>query len=537
MYIKEFDFVYTSRLKRFPNKVYLIIAYVSLTFSEADFANRVSLAFVIIKLLSTIEAHHNLVNVQAMSNYPPYDPVQDDFLVGEITQWCIANGLVMLNDAEEGLSAMHAPVTTYPTKYPKEALEEALSIQTIYNKLYINLCQQKQWIENQLDDLAQLDPDFTGRLVEIYNRLKSDPNGFPQKLTGGLFRSDYLLDKNQNQIKQVEFNTVSVSFGGLSAKVGQLHDYLFKSGAYAHKPSGSLQISKSVDLLTKGLEKMHVAYGNENAAVLFVVQPNERNVVDQRLLQYGLAQSNIPAFRITLTDVEKVIKRTNNNTLIHEPSGKEISVVYYRSAYAPTDYPTEVEWKARYFLEKSTAIKCPSVLTQLSGSKKIQQLLTSVETMKEVAPTLSTGQIQSLVKSYAQIYSLDNPDSKTKNLALKESSKYVLKPQREGGGNNIYKEDIAPFLQKLPEDKWGAYILMELIEPAENTNKILRAGKIHHGGVISELGIFGTGLWEESGSEILFNDEASFLLRTKLQESNEGGVAAGFGCIDNIILD
>lgn len=472
-----------------------------------------------------------------MSDYPPYDPAQDGFLVKEITQWCIGNGLVMLNDAQEGLSAMHAPVTTYPTNYPKEALEEALSIQTTYNKLYINLCQQKEWIESQLVDLAQLDPSFTGRLVDIYNRLKSEPDGFPQKLTGGLFRSDYLLDKNQNQIKQVEFNTVSVSFGGLSAKVGELHDYLFKSGAYAQKPSGKLQISKSVGLLTEGLAKMHAAYGNKEAAVLFVVQPNERNVVDQRLLQYGLAESSIPAFRVTLTDVRKFIERRDDNTLIHQPSGKEISVVYYRSAYAPTDYPTETEWDARYFLEKSTAIKCPSVLTQLSGSKKVQQLLTSVETIKTVSPSLSAQQIQSLIKSYAKIYSLDNPDEKVKNLALKDSLKYVLKPQREGGGNNIYKEDIAPFLEKLSEDKWGAYILMELIEPAEKTNKILRSGKIHHGGIISELGIFGTGLWEESGSEILFNEEASFLLRTKLQESNEGGVAAGFGCIDNIILD
>lgn len=29
---------------------------------------------------------------------------------------------------------------------------------------------------------------------------------------------------------------------------------------------------------------------------------------------------------------------------------------------------------------------------------------------------------------------------------------YVLKPQREGGGNNVYNKDIGPFLAKLAED-------------------------------------------------------------------------------------
>ena len=32
---------------------------------------------------------------------------------------------------------------------------------------------------------------------------------------------------------------------------------------------------------------------------------------------------------------------------------------------------------------------------------------------------------------------------------MQDPEKYVLKPQREGGGNNVYGEDIKPFLQNI----------------------------------------------------------------------------------------
>lgn len=37
-----------------------------------------------------------------------------------------------------------------------------------------------------------------------------------------------------------------------------------------------------------GLAKAHAAYGNPQSSVLFVVQPGERNLFDQKLLEYEL---------------------------------------------------------------------------------------------------------------------------------------------------------------------------------------------------------------------------------------------------------
>jgi hypothetical protein len=43
----------------------------------------------------------------------------------------------------------------------------------------------------------------------------------------GVFRSDYLLHNSSSntplEIKQVEFNTIAASFGGLSQRAGEMH--------------------------------------------------------------------------------------------------------------------------------------------------------------------------------------------------------------------------------------------------------------------------------------------------------------------------
>ena len=76
---------------------------------------------------------------------------------------------------------------------------------------------------------------------------------------------------------------------------------------------------------------------------------------------------------------------------------------------------------------------------------------------------------------------------------------------------------------------------MELIETPRLKNTIFRNGELQSGEVIGELGIYGVCLWRQGG-EILENWQAGHLLRTKGSESEEGGVAAGFGAVDSACL-
>ena len=50
---------------------------------------------------------------------------------------------------------------------------------------------------------------------------------------------------------------------------------------------------------------------------------------------------------------------------------REVAVLYYRSGYDPSFYHGEEEWGVRLLLERSRAIKCPSVEYHLAGTKKV----------------------------------------------------------------------------------------------------------------------------------------------------------------------
>ncbi|MCG8711228.1 hypothetical protein JHU04_004630, partial [Brenneria sp. 4F2] len=81
-------------------------------------------------------------------------------------------------------------------------------------------------------------------------------------------------------------------FGGLSTKIGELHNYLNKSGKYAPAEgsafySNEIPISKSAFALADGLATAVRHYDSlqKNPIVAFVVQEGERNVFDQRLIE------------------------------------------------------------------------------------------------------------------------------------------------------------------------------------------------------------------------------------------------------------
>lgn len=320
-----------------------------------------------------------------------------------------------------------------------------------------------------------------------------------------------------------------------------------------------LPSNNSILGLAAGIETAYHAYppsdlGHTNC-ILFLVQDGERNVFDQRHLEYRLAEvaPQVPVFRLAFSEIKKhtsiagTPKRQLLYHLPHQP-GKtfEVAVVYLRAGYGPGDYPDEAAWDARYHIERSLAIKCPTVLTQLAGTKKVQQVLATPPPESEPSiigqfiTSAAVSQVMELSKTFTNIYPMDTSpaglEARKKALDPKLAEAYVLKPQREGGGNNIYRGAIPAYLKSIPESHWSSYILMELITPPPVSNLILRNGSVEKGGVICELGIYGTCLWDQQTAEIHHNELAGYLLRTKGDKSEEGGVAAGYGCMDSCCL-
>ncbi|KAI8613015.1 glutathione synthase [Chytriomyces sp. MP71] len=291
-------------------------------------------------------------------------------------------------------------------------------------------------------------------------------------------------------------------------------------------PNGALQG------LTKGLAKAWELYGSKTSVVVMVVQPGERNSFDQRWLENTLlTQYGVKLLRKSLAELLEQGKLVGSERKLILNGEHEVAVAYYRAGYAPTDYPSENEWDARLLVERSHAIKCPNAAYHLVGSKKIQQILAEPGVLEQFIP--STKHVRQLRSCFTGLWPLDASEAgrKAYEMALQSPERFVLKPQREGGGNNIYGADIKAELLKLTENERNAYILMELIKPPPSRSVLVRNGEIIEGDVISELGIYG--VWVSEDSVVHMNEGVGHLLRTKVANSNEGGVAAGYSVLDS----
>lgn len=63
-------------------------------------------------------------------------------------------------------------------------------------------------------------------------------------------------------------------------------------------------------------------------------------------------------------------------------------------------------WEARLLLERSRAVKCPDIATQLAGTKKVQQELSRPGTLERLLPGHAEA-VTRIRATFAGLYSLD----------------------------------------------------------------------------------------------------------------------------------
>lgn len=223
----------------------------------------------------------------------------------------------------------------------------------------------------------------------------------------------------------------------------------------------------------------------------------------------------------------------------------EVSVIYFRAGYTPLDYQSTSDYEVRFLLEASLAIKCPSIPLQLAGSKKIQEYITQDNILEQLltkahansGESFSTDDIALVRETWMPMWSLDRDGGLGAQLARKKYQNLVLKPQREGGGNNIYRDQIPRFLDALPVAEHEAWIAMELIDTPSMSNVMIKGGDSAGmlSSTVSELGIYGWSLFGGVSCKVE-SDVGGWLLRTKAKESDEGGVAVGISVLDSPLL-
>ncbi|KAK8394592.1 hypothetical protein O3P69_006622 [Scylla paramamosain] len=349
-----------------------------------------------------------------------------------------------------------------------------------------------------------------------------------------MFRCDYFYSVPSQIAQQVEINTIASSFGALAARISVMHRYVLGE---LRKPEllGHLPENDALAGLCGGMIAAWDAYGCPKAVILFVVEDVTYNICDQRFHEYEIRRQrpDIHVIRRNLTQISQQGCLTSDKRLIID--GDEIAVVYFRAGYEPGQYHSEAEWEARLTVERSKAIKSPSIHYHLAGTKKVQQEIARPGVLNKF---LSDSEAKLVSQLFTGLYTLDmSPEGdQAVQMAMENPERFVLKPQREGGGNNVYGQEIRTVLEKIKDSQEReAYILMDRIRPPIQQNYLIRAHEpVKLVEVVSELGIFGTILG--TAKDIQFSKFAGHMLRTKLSSVNEGGVAAGLGALDSVFL-
>lgn len=499
-----------------------------------------------------------------------------------------------------------APISLLPNAYPRYAFELAISLAPSFNILVDRLSTDVKFITNGLKGVRRKDV-YTDKLLSLYENIYSKKKEVYGKFAReadrlGILRSDYMLTKNNisnencssdfYELKQVELNTIASSFGGLSTNVANLHRDMIDRFGENEQVKKWLECNQSViqcdknhivitiphnktlSSLARAMNLAHQRYlyryhSEKNpvnqVAILFIVQEQETNTIDQALIELELWKKyRIAVVRMSLTHSKTQLHLDTNSGALyiidpHSAYHTEISISYFRAGYDPSDYPSGLngtEWNVRESIELSRSTKCPNLGYHLCGTKKIQQLLTRVsDTYLE--QYLPLQDIKIMKNVFAQLYSLDIDDMRKDdrqaiyNVLHGGEKHYVLKPQREGGGHNVYGrrlvEAISPYIEYQPpntEDlnslslghELAEYILMERLFPPHQQAILVRQGRAEGGKAsISELGCFGT-IVSSADGDLLLNEFSGYLLRTKFDSVDEGGVAAGFATLSSPYL-
>ena len=263
--------------------------------------------------------------------------------------------------AAAGVAFCHAPFALAPFPWPRSEFERCVELQPLLGALVEAVAHDGEWLEKTLAETV-LSDDFTARVFAVHSA-----NPSPQTVSLGLLRSDYMLDwscaekdaaapLSVGRSLQVELNTIASSFACLSATVSELHAFSHskKQHASSHKADdkdapSSLPANGAATGLARGIAAAHLEYerqlhcsssapvgggGGPNALPLrcvMVVQPGERNQMDQRMLEHELWSSHGVALeRVTLKQLHDEAVLDHETGALSLKGKFEVSVAYLR---------------------------------------------------------------------------------------------------------------------------------------------------------------------------------------------------------------
>ncbi|EAR07529.1 glutathione synthetase [Reinekea blandensis] len=418
---------------------------------------------------------------------------------------------------EAGIGLVRAerfdPVTVSQTPYRLERGQWTMAMATAraLGALFDAVRRQTSWLRDQFsavtcEDLAS----------ELCQRL---PTGRVMSTALSLTRHDLILDTQQNW-RLIESNSIAAGMGPFSDQLSHImaadHPHL------NFAPNGATE-RQAQSLLDAALKTREAT----SPLVVFVVEPNEDNRLDQGMLADEITRLGGQVVYRTLAQLQVALDRSSAPELWLE-DGRLVDLLYFRTGYNLQDYGADPSTRRlrldlRAALEQRSVALCPSMAGQLSTHKMVQRRLSALS-VSELMTTFELP-VQAAVLAHLALavkYRDVNPDTLESDLS---SGRWLLKGTGEGGGQ-VYGE-----ANRIPSSIDNQrYLLMQRLQlyPRAHPAIFVRGtGSWIVDKPVSELGIFTVGSDARYGG---------YLLRSKASTALESGVHRGDGAIDTVVL-
>uniref|UniRef100_A0A914H9C9 Glutathione synthetase n=1 Tax=Globodera rostochiensis TaxID=31243 RepID=A0A914H9C9_GLORO len=397
-----------------------------------------------------------------------------------------------------------APFTLFPSPFPRKFFEQAANVQTALNLLYFRIMRDYPFLKEVYQKLIKNEQPLSSAL-QIMEEIHLE--GIKQPLTVLFQRADYMLcesnyegnEKPSFELKQIEVNGSAIGGLGYSTRTSKLHrQILSKTG---------LNLSNSVENNTSAL---------------------------------------------TVEAIYQACLKLDPHDFTLRYDDKIVAVVFNQDNMLSTD-PKKME--SRRTIERSTAIKAPSLAAALAHTKKVQQVLAKPGMVERFFPNPEEAPlIEAIRKTYANLWTIEEDDNNEYPQIIeevkKDPHKFVLKKieyaqyQNRNLARIYFEQEILKSMTNFTPIERSAYILMEKLQPTIVKNHIVKTMFDENMNVppsifedvTPELGIFGTLLGNIVDGKVLHNVQLGHQMKTKLASENEGGIARGKSAYDSAYL-
>lgn len=120
---------------------------------------------------------------QIFQNYPPaLSEEQRTYALTYVKNWAAEHGLLVRPSASQvpkssnphGVLATNAPVSLFPSPFPRKLFEQAQSLQTVYNELYAAISCNEDFLSSAMAEYVS--PTQGSSHVEADNYIQDDTN-------------------------------------------------------------------------------------------------------------------------------------------------------------------------------------------------------------------------------------------------------------------------------------------------------------------------------------------------------------------------